>query len=513
MIRHGRRIGAFVSALFLTLFALCMEFVPSTMTASAKSVLSGPATVACSHVRFVGVMGSGENDDKHAITDYGMGGVVSQVVAPFSKEMEDKGIAVSPEGVKYDAVPIWQFLSMQASVDGGVQTLTNILNANKEDCVVLAGYSQGAWVIHDALDDTLHNLPLSARLRVKAVLAFGDPWFDPKERGAIRYGAVPKLVRSASEQKRLYEELEASGGLRGVKDFPSWVFAVRSYCKRYDPICSVSQARGLTGGLANCAPSVVNSKVLKQWCAHLDYYSDKATWDQAASWLAGLFTKPTKKAPSQAAPEPNTNNGFASSYIGTTSTQYNQGNDLALKNIKIISATRITGTSHCEDGLTCESNLLGFIDSNNKIIMQTQDNGPSSGWGLLFTGTIGGNNISGTYINGGGDVGTWNVNKKDNNAYSGPIFNQTANQSGTGYYTIYRWNEVTEMEAQVKFADSSEYRTAIGTVTNNQFVLTTYLEGGTTRTMTGSVNGNTLSGIYTTSDNSSSGTFTTNINN
>ena len=62
------------------------------MTASAKSVLSGPATVACSRVHFFGVMGSGENDDPNKAIDYGMGGVVSQIPNAFPQQWQGKAL-------------------------------------------------------------------------------------------------------------------------------------------------------------------------------------------------------------------------------------------------------------------------------------------------------------------------------------------------------------------------------------------------------------------------------------
>ena len=56
--------------------------------------------------------------------------------------MAGKGVDVSGEGLNYKAVPVLEYPVMQASVDGGVGTLTDILKANK-DCVVLAGYFSG----------------------------------------------------------------------------------------------------------------------------------------------------------------------------------------------------------------------------------------------------------------------------------------------------------------------------------------------------------------------------------
>lgn len=264
-------------ALFVVGLSLLMGFFPNS--AYAKSRLEQSAT-GCAPVHFIGIRGSGEDQDKKSqAADQNMGGVVYPVYQKFSRQMHDKkGTNVSAEGLQYDAVSLVDMLTVSGnltrSLEGGTALLTRSLQRQKSSCpdqmIVLVGYSQGALVIHQALDHLYPDL----KRNIKAVLVFGDPLFDPKSKQSYILGNYnPKFHKLA-------------GGIMAKKDFPGWVYGIRSYCKVYDPICDAN-----AGGVATCAV-----KPLKLLCHHFDYYEDKPLHEQAASYLASLF-------PSQSLPD------------------------------------------------------------------------------------------------------------------------------------------------------------------------------------------------------------------
>ncbi|HUB98920.1 MAG TPA: cutinase family protein [Solirubrobacterales bacterium] len=141
-----------------------------------------------SQVQVIAVRGSGETGN----------GSPGKTVGPFIKQLEslaDPG-AVHGEGLHYPAVGVvdWKaiFTTIKAlqyklSVDSGVKNLIQRVKQRAKDCggakLVLAGYSQGAHVIRDALPDLT-----SLASRIGAVVMFGDPHFDPHSGAAVKGG-------------------------------------------------------------------------------------------------------------------------------------------------------------------------------------------------------------------------------------------------------------------------------------------------------------------------------------
>jgi hypothetical protein len=177
-------------------------------------------------VQVIGVRGSGETDN----------GGPGKTVGPFIKDLEaqaDPG-AVRGEGLYYTAVPIidWKLvlfgastksLEYKLSVDNGVASLVKLVYQRVKQCgstkLVLAGYSQGAHVIRDALGKLK-----SVSSHIGAVVLFGDPHFDPHSDAAV--------VEGGFDPKR--------HGVLGLPDhdFPA-AFAphVATYCRDGDLIC------------------------------------------------------------------------------------------------------------------------------------------------------------------------------------------------------------------------------------------------------------------------------------
>ncbi|MFV8053790.1 cutinase family protein [Mycobacterium sp. 48b] len=148
--------------------------------AALIGLATGPAQAApgCPDVHWIGVAGSGERDDPTA--DAGMGRVVYNSLRDLSRWVQQDGRTMTAEAVVYPAAPVpvdgdllgWG--GFMSSVDAGVAALGNQYAAFTQQCpaseVVLAGYSQGAMVVHR----NLAALSASPNLAAALLVADGD---------------------------------------------------------------------------------------------------------------------------------------------------------------------------------------------------------------------------------------------------------------------------------------------------------------------------------------------------
>ncbi|MUL81476.1 MULTISPECIES: cutinase family protein [unclassified Mycolicibacterium] len=139
---------------------------------------SAQASPGCPDVHWIGVAGSGERDDPTA--DAGMGRVVYNSLRDLSGWVQRDGRTMTAEAVAYPAAAVpadgdllgWG--GFMSSVDAGVAALANQYAAFTQQCpaseVVLAGYSQGAMVVHR----NLAMLAGSPNLTAALLVADGD---------------------------------------------------------------------------------------------------------------------------------------------------------------------------------------------------------------------------------------------------------------------------------------------------------------------------------------------------
>lgn len=161
-----RRVGALVGA---------------AVVAGATLIgLAGPATAipGCPDLHWIGVAGSGERDDP--TVNAGMGRVVYNSLRDLNQWVQQDGRTMTAEAVAYPAAPVpadgdllgWG--GFMSSVDAGVAALGNQYAAFTQQCpsskVVLAGYSQGAMVVHR----NLAGLSGSPNLVAALLVADGD---------------------------------------------------------------------------------------------------------------------------------------------------------------------------------------------------------------------------------------------------------------------------------------------------------------------------------------------------
>ena len=137
------------------------------------------AQPACPDVHWIGAAGSGERAGNVA-ADGGMGRVVYKSYRDFARLVQQDGRTITAEAVEYPAtaVPedggILDWAGFMGSVDTGAAALATQYATFTAQCptteVVLAGYSQGAMVVHR----NLHALDANPQLAAALLIADGD---------------------------------------------------------------------------------------------------------------------------------------------------------------------------------------------------------------------------------------------------------------------------------------------------------------------------------------------------
>src|SRR5690349_24379484 len=157
----------------------------ATAVAGAAFVGLSAATAAaepgCPDVHWIGTAGSGERTGADLTTYSGMGRVVNESLNDLSTQLQHDGRTMTAEAVDYPAVPVpdenggvGAWLGFMGSVDTGAKALGDQYASFVAQCpaskVVLAGYSQGAMVVHR----NLQALTASPNLAAVLLIADGD---------------------------------------------------------------------------------------------------------------------------------------------------------------------------------------------------------------------------------------------------------------------------------------------------------------------------------------------------
>lgn len=165
-----RRIAGLVGAIVLA---------GSALVTGVFSVGAAAAQPGCPDVHWIGAAGSGERGAEAGTND-GMGRVTYRSLQDFSAYAARDGRTVTSEAVIYPATPvpaddsILGWAGFISSVDAGTAALANQYHSFVARCpaskVVLAGYSQGAMVVHR----NLQALAPSPNLAAALLIADGD---------------------------------------------------------------------------------------------------------------------------------------------------------------------------------------------------------------------------------------------------------------------------------------------------------------------------------------------------
>ncbi len=148
---------------------------------SGLSLGTAGAQSSCPDVHWIGAAGSGERTPAEVTQNGGMGRVVYQSLQDLSAEVAKDGRRLTAEAVEYPAVEvpgedggIGEWLGFMGSVDAGAAALGEQYEGFVQRCpaskVVLAGYSQGAMVVHR----NLAALEASPNLAAVLLVADGD---------------------------------------------------------------------------------------------------------------------------------------------------------------------------------------------------------------------------------------------------------------------------------------------------------------------------------------------------
>ncbi|MGV0642516.1 cutinase family protein [Mycolicibacterium sp. XJ2546] len=161
----------------------------SITTLASAAVVAGAALVgasvaqaqpaSCPDVHWFGAAGSGQRDG-HLTTNAGMGDDVYQSYLDLQRLLQRDGRTMTAEAVEYPAVPVpdeggvGDWMDFMDSVDVGAEALAAQYAAFTQRCpttkVVLAGYSQGAMVVHR----NLHTLGTQPNMAAALLIADGD---------------------------------------------------------------------------------------------------------------------------------------------------------------------------------------------------------------------------------------------------------------------------------------------------------------------------------------------------
>jgi cutinase len=143
---------------------------------SGLSAGTASAVSACGDYHWLGAAGSGQRDGAGLTTNGGMGGVVYQSYLQLRDELAASGRTITAEAVQYPAAPvplqggIGGWMDFMDSVKEGTDAAAEQFEAFTAQCpdtkVVLAGYSQGAMVIHRNLEDLADDPHVAAALLV-----------------------------------------------------------------------------------------------------------------------------------------------------------------------------------------------------------------------------------------------------------------------------------------------------------------------------------------------------------
>jgi len=138
------------------------------------------AAPGCGDYHWIGAAGSGQRDAAGMMSNGGMGGAVFQSYQQLSSALAASGYTMTAEAVEYPAAPVpvedglGGWMDFMDSVEEGTDAAADQFAAYTERCpdtkVVLAGYSQGAMVIHRNLDDLADDPHVAAAL----LIADGD---------------------------------------------------------------------------------------------------------------------------------------------------------------------------------------------------------------------------------------------------------------------------------------------------------------------------------------------------
>lgn len=245
-----------LAASAVTVAALLAGATSPVAGASAPSARDAVDTVTCADVLLLGARGSGQPQGGSADDGgTGLGKQVYSVSQRLTRQLP--GRAVTSQAVTYPAQGVELLVTNPdayfTSLELGSQSIQSALRARAAACpqerVVLAGYSQGAMVVHRALQDLDRAGDPDARqilARTDGVVLISDG--DRRRRDRVTdYG-------TAGRSEGVGFALRPGSGARGTKLPPGMKDRIHSVCLDLDVVCDyqpdVHSGAGLLAGAA-----------------------------------------------------------------------------------------------------------------------------------------------------------------------------------------------------------------------------------------------------------------------
>jgi cutinase len=210
-------------------------------------VASAPGAAAshCTPVVLMGARGSGESADSYR----GLGGVVGPLYDQLKTEFPEFEV-IGANTVDYPAVDIpWSSLAKgligrskyDASVEQGVQRLVYDLERQVDACgdeqrFILAGYSQGAQVVTEALGRVIGKQEITSK--VIGVALFGSPLFSPGDGTTINQQSTGPNAYDAKLDGIMWPKRHKPSDRSLLGTWSEGTARARSYCLRGDAVCN-----------------------------------------------------------------------------------------------------------------------------------------------------------------------------------------------------------------------------------------------------------------------------------
>ena len=250
------RSRALLAASTVAVAALLAGAIVPVAGASAPSAREAVDAITCTDVLFLGARGSGQPQGGSADdAGTGLGKQVYSVSQRLTRQLP--GRAVTSQAVTYPAQGV-ELLATNpdayfTSLELGAQSVQTVLRDRAAACpqerVVLAGYSQGAMVVHRALQDLDRAGDPAARqilARTDGVVLISDGDRRRRDR-ATDYG-------TAGRSQGVGYALRPGSGARGTKLPVGMKDRIHSVCLDLDVVCDyqpdVHTGAGLLAGAA-----------------------------------------------------------------------------------------------------------------------------------------------------------------------------------------------------------------------------------------------------------------------
>lgn len=191
------------------------------------------------------------------------GGFGDQVAPLATKWRNTPGVPVYTESIAYTAGPVDN--NYLSSVNDGTNKLlaelTSLLSCQIRPMVILAGHSQGAHAMLNAIASP--NFTNEMKYMVKAVVSYGDPTFV-SGRNYNSPNAAPSGAGQFPRPVASYSYLEAFQTYAWPPNDPSatgprWMSKIRSYCFSGDWACQAAPYNAQSNALHNTYSALDNA--------------------------------------------------------------------------------------------------------------------------------------------------------------------------------------------------------------------------------------------------------------